>query len=105
MFQTAVLLDSVRSFNEEDYNRRQEVLERKVPAADAVAASMGSVSNLLGRMAEDCNNALITSEDYAGWRDTVRSATSVEDARTKARGVIAEMLVKTRDSALQGNCR
>ena len=63
------------------------------------------VSSYFDHMAEDCNNAGVTREDYKEWSDKMKTLTSAQDAKTKASEVIDDIGKKLRLSSQQGNCR
>jgi hypothetical protein len=99
-----LLLGLMESINPEDFER-VDVGSGLLTPRELIASMSGRLAGHFDRMAEDCNNAGVTSADYAEWSKTARSVTSAQDAKDKAREVMVDMGNKLRPSARQGNCR
>jgi len=72
---------------------------------EIIGVSAGEISRHFLLMAEYCNNAGVTREDYEEYSDKIKSVTSIEDAKTKAMEIIRSFGGKLADSANQGNCK
>lgn len=72
---------------------------------ELLLAAGGLIASHFDRMAEDCNNAGVTSKDYEEWGGKMRGLTTARDAQAKASEVRDDLGKKLRLSAQQGNCR